>query len=384
MTALTVLGSTGSIGRNTLAVVDSLNSRFRVAALAAGSNVRLLAEQAEKHRPSLVSTGDASSAREFLRLYSGPELRVVWGEEGAAEAARLEETDIVVSAISGLGGLAATIAAVRSGKRIALANKESMVAAGRLLRDLAARSGAEIVPVDSEHSGVFQCLAGVRREEVRKITLTASGGPFFMTPARELEDKTPEEALAHPRWSMGPKVTVDSATMMNKGLELIEARWLFDARPEELDILVHPQSIVHSLVELRDGSVLAQLSPTDMRFPIQYALTHPRRETPPLPVLDLAGVRRLEFFPPDPEKFPLLDLARRALGEPSSFSIALNAANELAVAAFLDRRVRFTDIAGIVAAVLDAHRGREADDLQDILRLDRDARRATAQWIPRR
>ncbi|MBN2199584.1 MAG: 1-deoxy-D-xylulose-5-phosphate reductoisomerase [Candidatus Aminicenantes bacterium] len=382
MKALTILGSTGSIGRNALAVADHLPSLFRVAALAAGSNIGLLVEQAVKHRPALVSTGDEAGAREFLRLYRGPGLRVVWGPKGAEEAAVLEEADIVVSAISGLGGLRATLAAAGAGKRLALANKESMVVAGRLLREEAKRSGADIVPVDSEHSGVFQCLAGVRREEVRKIILTASGGPFFKTPAEELEGKSVEEALAHPRWAMGPKVTIDSATMMNKGLELIEAHWLFDAGPDELDVLVHPQSIVHSLVEMRDGSVLAQLSPTDMRFPIQYALTHPRREPPPLPSLNLAAVRSLEFFPPDPEKFPLIDQARRAIEEPSSFSIALNAGNEEAVAAFLDGRIRFTDIPRVVMGVLDSHRGREADDLEDILRLDSDARRAAAKFIP--
>lgn len=382
MKALSILGSTGSIGRNALAVVDHLPNLFRVAALAAGSNMALLAEQALKHRPVLVSTGDEASAREFRRLHRGPELRVVWGRAGAEEAASLPEAEIVVSSMSGFNGLPATINAVRSGKRLALANKESMVAAGKLLRESARRSGAEIVPVDSEHSGVFQCLAGVRREDVRKITLTASGGPFFLTPAGELAGKTVEEALAHPRWNMGRKVTVDSATMMNKGLELIEARWLFDARPEELDILVHPQSIIHSLVEMKDGTVLAQLSPTDMRFPIQYALTHPRREPPSLPFLNLAEVRRLEFFPPDPEKFPLIGLARRALAEPSSFSIALNAANEEAVAAFLAGRIRFTDISRVVLGVLDSHRGREADDLDDILRLDGAARRAAAHLIP--
>jgi 1-deoxy-D-xylulose-5-phosphate reductoisomerase len=380
MKTLTILGSTGSIGRNALSVVDHLPSHFRVAALAAGSNMALLAEQAGKHRPALVSTADEAAAHEFRRLYRGPELRVVWGRRGAEEAGSLPEADIVVASMSGFNGLPATLAAAGSGKRLALANKESLVAAGRLLRESARRSGAEIVPVDSEHSGVFQCLAGVSRGDVRRIILTASGGPFFRTPSAELAGKTVEEVLAHPRWSMGRKVTVDSATMMNKGLELIEARWLFDARPEELDILVHPQSIVHSLVEMKDGAVLAQLSPTDMRFPIQYALTYPRREPPALPYLDLAG-SRLEFFPPDSEKFPLIGLARRALAEPSSFSIALNAANEEAVAAFLAGRIGFTDISRVVMGVLDSHRGREADDLDDILRLDGAARRAAAHLI---
>ncbi len=381
MKSLTVLGSTGSVGRNVLSVVEHLSSQFSVKALVAGSNAALLAEQAMRFRPALVAVKDRASAERFLELYRGPALRVAFGPEGAAEAAELTETEIVVSAVSGLHGLQATLAAARAGKRLALANKESLVVAGRLLRLAASRSGAEIIPVDSEHSGVFQCLAGVRRRDVRKITLTASGGPFFRTPADELADKTLDEALAHPRWNMGPKVTIDSATMMNKGLELIEARWLFDAEPHELDILVHPQSIVHSLVELKDGAVLAQLSPTDMRFPIQYALTYPAREPAPRPFLDLAAVRTLEFYPPDTEKFPLLDLARQALREPSSFSIALNAANEEAVSAFLKGRIRFTDISRIVRGVLDGHQGREADDLETILELDRAARAAAGHLL---
>jgi 1-deoxy-D-xylulose-5-phosphate reductoisomerase len=381
MKTLTLLGSTGSIGRNTLEVVGHLNRSFRVGGLAARSNVPLLAEQAERFHPSLVSLEGKIQADEFRRLYRGPDLRVFYGPEAAEEAARLEEADIVVSAISGIGGLRATLAAAETGKRIALANKESMVVAGRLVLEAVSRSGAEILPVDSEHSGIFQCLAGVRKEEVRRVILTASGGPFLRTPTAELEKKTVEEALAHPRWKMGRKVTVDSATLMNKGLELIEARWLFDLRPEQLEVLIHPQSIVHCLVEMRDGSVLAQLSRTDMRLPIQYALTYPHREEPPLPSLDLAEVRNLEFYPVDAAKFPLLGLARRALEEPSSYSVALNAANEEAVEAFLQGRISFPGIARTVAGVLKGYRSRETESLEDILSLNAQARRAAQNFI---
>jgi 1-deoxy-D-xylulose-5-phosphate reductoisomerase len=381
MKTLTLLGSTGSIGRNTLEVVNHLKGSFRVGGLAAKSNVPLLAEQAERFQPSLVSVEGKIQADEFRRLYRGPDLRIFYGPEATEEAARLEEADIVVSAISGINGLRATLAAAETGKRIALANKESMVVAGRLVLEAVSRSGAEILPVDSEHCGVFQCLAGVRKEDVRRVILTASGGPFLRTPTAELENKTVEEALAHPRWKMGRKVTVDSATLMNKGLELIEARWLFDLRPEQLEALIHPQSIVHSLVEMVDGSVLAQLSRTDMRLPIQYALTYPHREAPPLPSLDLAEVRNLEFNPVDSAKFPLLGLARRALEEPSSYSVALNAANEEAVEAFLQGRLSFPGIARTVAAVLKGHRSREAESLEDVLSLNGEARRAAQKFI---
>jgi 1-deoxy-D-xylulose-5-phosphate reductoisomerase len=381
MKTLTILGSTGSIGRSTLEVVSHLSRGFRVGGLAAKSNVRLLVEQAERFHPSLVSLEGKIQADEFKRLYRGPALRVFYGPEASLEAAKLEEADIVVSAISGISGLRATLAAAETGKRIALANKESMVTAGKLLLETASRSGAEILPVDSEHSGIFQCLAGVQPKEVRRVILTASGGPFLRTPTADLEKKTVSEALAHPRWKMGRKVTVDSATLMNKGLELIEARWLFDLRPDQLDVLVHPQSIVHSLVELRDGSVLAQLSRTDMRLPIQFALTYPLREDPPFPSLDLTEVRSLEFYPADVAKFPLLGLARRALEEPSSFSVALNAANEEAVEAFLQGRLPFPGIARAVAGALKMHHSREAESLEEILSLDAEARRTVQHLI---
>ncbi len=381
MKTLTILGSTGSIGQSTLDVVSRLSRNFRVGGLAAKSNVPLLVEQAERFSPSLVSLEGKVQAEEFKRLYRGPALRVFYGPEASLEAATLDEADIVVSAISGISGLRATLAAAETGKRIALANKESMVVAGKLLLNTANRSGAEILPVDSEHSGIFQCLAGVPSDDVRRVILTASGGPFLRTPTADLEKKTVSETLAHPRWKMGRKVSVDSATLMNKGLELIEARWLFSLRADQLDVLVHPQSIVHSLVELRDGSVLAQLSRTDMRLPIQFALTYPRREEPPLPRLDLGEVRSLEFYPADTSKFPLLNLARQALEEPSSFSVALNAANEGAVEAFLQGKLSFTGISSAVANALSLHRSREVESLEDILDLDAETRRLLQNLI---
>ncbi len=280
---IAILGSTGSIGTNTLDVVDRLGEEFRVTALAAGSNMSLLAAQVEKYRPALVSVGEKRDAAKLRRLLPRSRTKVLYGPEGAREVARADGAEIVVSAITGISGLGPTLEAVRAGRRLALANKESMVVAGALLRKEAARSGAEIIPVDSEHSGVFQCLNKERKRHVRKVILTASGGPFFRTPLKDMGNKTLDETLRHPRWVMGKKVTVDSATLMNKGLELIEARWLFDLEPGRLDVLIHPQSAVHSLVEMEDGSVLAQMSAADMRIPIQYALTWPGAAIRPSP-----------------------------------------------------------------------------------------------------
>jgi len=297
MKKVAILGSTGTIGRNTLDVIRHHQKHFRVTALAAGSNIRLLEEQIREFRPEIVSLERKEDAEFIRNRFKKDSLRVTYGLDGVLEIGGNPGNDIVVSAITGINGLKPTLAAVRAGKSVALANKESMVVAGSLLRAEARKSGARIIPVDSEHSGVLQCLAGENRRNVKKVTLTASGGPFFRTSLSELRKKTVEEALAHPRWKMGKKVTVDSATLMNKGLELIEARWLFDFKPGELDVLIHPQSIVHALVEMRDGSVLAQLSPTDKKIPIQFALTYPEREDAVLPPLDLARIGALEFYP---------------------------------------------------------------------------------------
>jgi 1-deoxy-D-xylulose-5-phosphate reductoisomerase len=381
---LAILGSTGSIGRSTLDVVDRLGGAFRVAALAAGSNLELLAAQIEKYRPGLVSVSgrrDADSIRSLARR-SGT--KVVHGTEGAVEVARADGADTVVSAITGIDGFLPTLEAVRAGRRVALANKESMVVGGALLRREAARSGARVLPVDSEHSGVFQCLCGRKRRHVRKVILTASGGPFFRTPLEDLAGKTVAEALRHPRWSMGPKVTIDSATLMNKGLELIEARWLFDLEPAELEVLVHPQSAVHAIVEMEDGSLLAQLGAADMRVPIQYALTWPSRRATGLPRLDLAALRRLEFHRVDERRYPMFSLARRALSAGGSLPVALNAANEVAVAAFLAERILFTDLHAVVAAVVESHRPRPADSIEAIRDIDREARRQARRALPQR
>ena len=381
---LAVLGSTGSIGTSVLDVVDRLGGRFRVEALAAGANVSRLAAQVNKYRPALVSVRDRGDVGKIRGLANGWRMKVVHGPEGALEVAAAAKADVVVSAITGIGGFGPTLEAVKAGRRVALANKESMVVGGALLKREAARSGAKIIPVDSEHSGVFQCLGRVRRGDVRRVTLTASGGPFLHTPLPELRAKTLEEALRHPRWVMGRKVTVDSATLMNKGLELIEARWLFDLDPAELDVLIHPQSVVHALVALKDGSVLAQLSATDMRLPIQLALTWPERLDSGLPGLDLAEVGRLEFLPVDERRFPLFRLARHALEAGASWPVALNAANEVAVGAFLEKKILFADIHGIVAGAMDAHRPQAADSTEAIAAIDTDARRDARRIIPQR
>jgi len=381
---LSILGSTGSIGTSTLDVVDRLEGRFEVVALAAGSNLPLLAEQVAKYRPRTVSVAGRRDAEKLKALVGDRRTKIVHGPEGAIEAARADGADVVVSAITGMSGFRPTLAAVRAGRRVALANKESMVVGGALIAREAARSGARLIPVDSEHSGVFQCLAGVKSRHVRKVILTASGGPFLETPLADLARKTPEEALRHPRWVMGRKVTVDSATLMNKGLELIEARWLFDLEPSRLDVLIHPQSAVHALVEMTDGSVLAQLGPADMRLPIQYALTWPERRATGLPGLDLVRTGRFEFLPVDERRYPLFGLARRALAEGGSLPVALNAANEVAVAAFLEKRILFTDIAAVVARVLDGHRPGPADAAAAIEDIDARARRDARRHLPQR
>ena len=374
MKSIVLLGSTGSIGTSTLRIVERFPRRFRVAGLAAGRNLSLLVRQAKTFRPRVVSVEREADAVKVRRALAGLKIEVLAGSQGAESVASRADSDIVVSAITGVHGLRPTLAAVRAGKTVALANKESMVVAGPLLRKEAARSGAVFIPVDSEHSGVFQCLAKESRDAVSKVILTASGGPFWRTPLAELKNKTPEEALRHPRWKMGRKVTIDSATLMNKGLELIEARWLFGLDPDELDVLIHPQSVVHALVEMRDGSVLAQLSVTDMRIPILYALSYPERGEAVLPPLDLARVGPLEFHPAEEKRFPLLGLARRALAAGGSWPVALNAANEVAVRAFLEGRILFGDIAGLVRRTLDGHSRTDCRAIGDILEADREAR----------
>lgn len=384
MKRISILGSTGSIGRNCLDVVSKSKNKWEVMGLSAGRNIALFRKQVAEFKPKIVSLEREKDAAEFCRVFPDYSSRVFHGQEGAEAVARHEENDIVVSAITGINGLRPTLGAVQAGKRVALANKESMVVAGPLILETASQTGSQIIPVDSEHSGVFQCLAKEARNHVKRVILTASGGPFFRVPAEEMKNKTLDEALDHPRWKMGKKVTIDSATLMNKGLELIEARWLFGLEPGQLDILIHPQSIVHSLVEMRDGSVLAQLSPTDMKIPIQYALTYPDREEALLPSLDLSQVRALEFFDIDDKKFPLVKLARAALDEGGSVSVVLNAANEVAVEAFIDGKIQFSDIAEIVTEAVENHTKINIEGLEEIFNIDRETKMKTRNLIDQR
>ncbi len=374
-TRLCILGSTGSIGTNTLKVVAAFPERFTVAALAAGSNIELLAEQVQRFRPALAAVQNAPLADALRqRLPAGWSVDILWGESGYAAAASDGSVGTVVAAIMGAAGLAPTLAAVRAGKRIALANKETLVMAGPLVLEAAARSGAVILPVDSEHSAIFQCLQGQRREDLSRILLTASGGPFRLRSAAELAKVTPEEALSHPTWRMGRKISIDSATLMNKGLEVIEARWLFDVAPRDIEVLIHPQSIVHSLVGFRDGTLLAQMGVPDMRGAIAYALSCPERLALALPLPSLAEVGPLSFEPPDTARFPCLALGYAALEGGGTLPAALNAANEMAVAAFLDRRIGFMDIATLIDATLQAHRPEAHPCLDEIWAADRWAR----------
>ncbi|TEU08565.1 MAG: 1-deoxy-D-xylulose-5-phosphate reductoisomerase [Candidatus Aminicenantes bacterium] len=384
MKNISVLGSTGSIGRSSLEVIDKLSHRFKVVGLTAGRNTQLLEKQVEKFRPKIVSLERKEEAEDLRRKFRGKSIKVTFAQEGAEEVASFSENDIVISAITGINGLRPTLAAVQEGKKVALANKESMVVAGPLIQDMIRKFGAQLIPVDSEHSGVFQCLAKEEMENVKKVILTASGGPFFSKSSSEMNDITLEEALNHPRWKMGKKVTIDSATLMNKGLELIEARWLFGLEPRQLGILIHPQSIVHSLVEMSDGSVLAQLSPTDMKLPIQYALTYPEREDSLLPSLDLSEIKALEFYEVNVEKFPIIKLARLALEEGESFPIALNAANEVVVSAFLEQRIKFMDISDVVTEIVENHQKRKAQSLEDIFDVDRETRRVSLDLLKKR
>jgi 1-deoxy-D-xylulose-5-phosphate reductoisomerase len=382
MKRLAVVGSTGSIGQNTLRVVEHLSDRFQIFALAANSTVERLAEQTAAFRPSVVAITDPNRVEEFrsrciaMRI---PVPEVVTGERGLRQIASAGEVDIVVSAAVGAAGLAPTYSAVASGKTVALANKEAMVLAGEMLRKTASRTGARLIPVDSEHSAVDQCLRSGEHGEVRRLILTASGGPFRETPAERFATITPEEALNHPTWRMGKRITIDSATLLNKGLEVIEARWLFNIPPEKIDIMVHPQSIVHSMVEFVDGSVIAQLGTADMRQPIQYALTYPERLHSPVPSLDWATVSRLDFALPDRQKFPCIGLAYRAIQMGGTAPAVLNAADEVVVQGFLERMIPFSAIPEIIAATLDAHVVHPADSLETILEADAWARTEARQ-----
>ena len=380
-----ILGSTGSIGCNSLRVIESLTtSRMRVVALAAGTNVQRLADQIATHLPELVSVDNEAIAHDlraslFARNVDLP--RIVTGEAGLVEVATHPQADCVVSATVGAIGFLPTLKALEMGKRVALANKETLVMAGELMTQAAKKSGAELLPVDSEHNALHQCLRGERREEVRRIILTASGGPFRTKNKAEMKLASVAEAMQHPTWNMGAKITIDSATLMNKGLEVIEAHWLFGFGPDEIDILVHPESVVHSMIEMVDGSVIAQMGVTDMRHAIQYALTYPERHSCQLPPLDLTSVSGLHFEAPDRDRFPCINLAYRALSEGGTLPAAMNAANEEAVSAFLNERICLTDIPQVIEAVMNDHPNQSAKDIQTILEADHQARLAAIAAI---
>ncbi len=352
---LAILGSTGSIGVQALDVVQRTRGRFEVTALAAGKNARKLAEQVRRFQPRVVAMADAAAARTLRELIGSGGPEILDGDEGVAAVAAHTEVDFVLAAVAGGAGLRSTAAAIEAGKQVGLANKESMVLAGELLMARAEARGVALLPVDSEHSAIFQSLVGHEKAYVRRLLLTASGGPLRTVPADELPAVTPARALKHPNWSMGDKITIDSATLMNKGLEVIEARWLFDIEPRRIDIVVHPESIVHSMVEYVDGSVVAQLGVSDMRGPISYAMAFPERLQLDLPPLDLSRLGRLTFEPPDPARFPAFTLAYRALEIGGTGPAVLSGADEGAVAAFLAGRCRFTRIAQVCEEVLDAH-----------------------------
>jgi 1-deoxy-D-xylulose-5-phosphate reductoisomerase len=380
-----ILGSTGSIGCNTLRVIESLGGeRFRVVALGAGQNVEVLSDQIAKHLPELVSVDSETAAHDLrARLFEKDvDLpRIIVGEPGLIEVATHPQADCVVSATVGAVGFVPTLRALEAGKRVALANKETLVMAGELMTQAARASGAELLPVDSEHNALHQCLRGEKQSEVRRIILTASGGPFRTKTKTQMRESTVSEALRHPTWSMGAKITIDSATLMNKGLEVIEAHWLFGFTADQIDIVVHPESIVHSMIELVDGSVIAQMGVTDMRHAIQYALTFPDRQASELPPLDLTALSSLNFEPPDPDRFPCLGLAYRALRAGGTLPAAMNAANEEAVQAFIDERISLTDIPLVIGAVMDGHQTQPATKLTTILEADGSARLAAAAEI---
>jgi 1-deoxy-D-xylulose-5-phosphate reductoisomerase len=382
---IAILGSTGSIGRQCLSVIEALPGRFVVCALAAGGNLEELVGQIERHRPEVVSVGDATKAKELAERLAEKKISPVpaihHSREGMLAVGTHPGADIVVSAAVGVVGLEATYEAVKLGRVVALSNKEVLVAAGELVMAAAKRAGKELLPVDSEHNAVHQCLRGGTQDEVRRLVLTASGGPFRKTPLAALKDVTPEQALAHPNWRMGNRITIDSATMMNKGFEVIEARWLFGMRPEQIDVVIHPQSTIHSMVEFVDGSILAQLGPTDMRMPIQYALTYPERVASNQVVLDWTKLKRLDFEKASTRRFPCLRLAREAMKKGGACPCALNAADEIAVAAFLERRLAFSGIPEVIERVLERTPRVRFTSMDDVLTADAQARRMAREEV---
>ena len=385
MRRIAILGSTGSVGVTTLDVASRFPDRFQVVALAAGRNVGRLREQMERFQPRIVSVLSCDVARELRDTTPAFRGEVLFGEEGLREVATFADADLVVSALVGAVGLIPTLEAIRAGKTIGLANKEVMVAAGELVTREAAAHGVRILPIDSEHNAIFQALAGQPADAVRRIILTASGGPFLRWPIRELARVTPTDALQHPTWKMGSKITIDSATLMNKGLEVIEARWLFGVDTGRISVVVHPQSVVHSMVEFIDGSIMAQLAVPDMTIPVAYVLAYPERlPLPHLPRLDLTAGSGLTFFTPDEDKFPCLGLAYRALLRGGTAPAVLNAANEVAVERFLGGDLRFTDIPRVIGDILDSHKPAGGVSIDDLVAADNWARQAVRGQIPLR
>jgi 1-deoxy-D-xylulose-5-phosphate reductoisomerase len=379
---IAILGSTGSIGRSALAVVDAHPDRLAVVGLAAGANSALLAKQVERYRPRVVAMASGHALDHARGRFGG------WrpdscgsGPDGLLEVATHPDVDVLLCASAGTAALEAVLAAIEAGKTIALANKEVLVMAGGIVTEAAARKGVSILPVDSEHNAIHQCLHGRDYAQLKRLILTASGGPFRGHSAAELRKVGPEDALRHPTWRMGKKITIDSATLMNKGLEVIEARWLFGASADRIDVLIHPQSVVHSMVEYCDGSVIAQLGVTDMRLPIQYAFSYPERWEGSLPSLDLAGCGRLDFLLPDRKRFPCLDLAYRALRGPECLAVVLNAANEVAVEAFLAGRLSFVSIAELIERAMDASKPTPVRTLADVRAMDRSAREQAEELV---
>lgn len=378
---LVILGSTGSIGTSTLKVVDALPDLFNVVGLSAHSQTDLLIEQARKYLPRWAVCTDRQQQNSLRQCDFPAETELLFDQDGLCQIAAANDVDIVVAAIVGRAGLESTWAALESGKTVALANKETLVMAGPLAMELARKRNARLLPVDSEHSAVFQAALAGRKAEIKRMILTASGGPFRQMPVEQLKHVTVDQALDHPTWNMGPKITVDSATMMNKSLEIIEARWLFDIEPAKIDVVIHPQSVVHSMVEFVDGSMLAQMSPPDMQLPIQYALTYPDRCAGPSPTLDLTRRFQLDFEPPDPERFPALSLGTQVAATGGTAGAVLNATNEMAVQAFLDRKLAFTEIVPACRRILDNHNFDPHPTLDEVIRQDRRARKEFAKCL---
>lgn len=381
MKNIVILGSTGSIGTSTLDVISRFSDEFQVVGLAAGSNDRAMEDQIRTFKPEVVALSSQDAANRLRSRIASTSTEILDGEQGLCTVAGLPKGDLVISSIVGGAGLKPTLAAIQSGRQVALANKEPMVMAGRLMQQEALKHGVKIFPIDSEHSAIFQSMEGHRKVDIRRIILTASGGPFWDWPIQDLGHVTPEQALQHPNWKMGAKITTDSATLMNKGLEVIEARWLFDIPPDQITVVIHRESIIHSLVEYYDGSVIAQLGHPDMRTPISYALKYPERLPLNPPLLDLGKIGKFTFYPTDSEKFPCLQLAYDALAGADGLPATLNAANEVAVQAFLNHQIAFLDISRVIQETMNAYSATPLSSIEDILEVDQWARRTATEMM---